>query len=143
MNKIAKMRFCDWALIVLTIVTLVSSIQLEATGSNSIMWVWLHILIATLFITLIGWHLFLHFKWRNWFNNLWRQKSPVTRWLGIFYFLTALSALVALCHWLVTYTHSTIGGIHGKIGFIFIALAIGHTVKRIKSPILTTKKPKK
>lgn len=138
MNKIAKMRSCDWTLIALTIVTLASSVQLEATGSLSIIWVWLHILIATLFIVLIGWHLFLHFKWKNWFNKLWRQKSPVTRWLGIFYFLTILSAIVALCHWLGTYTHS-----HGKNGFIFIAIAIGYTVKRIKSPILTPKKPNK
>lgn len=31
-----------------------------------------------------------------------------------------------------SFTHSPIGGVHGKIGFFMIILAIGHICKRIK-----------
>ncbi len=59
-------------------------------------------------------------------------KSRVTRWLAILAFLTFISAFIALVHWAGAYMHSPIGGIHGKIGLVFLVLAIGHTVKRIR-----------
>ncbi len=59
-------------------------------------------------------------------------KSRVTRWLAILAFLTFISAFIALVHWVGEYMHSPIGGIHGKIGLVFLVLAIGHTVKRIR-----------
>lgn len=140
MNKLSKMKLCDWVLIAATIVTLASSIQLEVTGSRLIPWVWIHIFIATVFIILIAWHLYLHFQWRNWVKMILKQKSPVTRWLGLFYILTIITALIAIIEWFCTYSHSTIGGIHGKIGFIFVAIVIGHTIKRLKSPVLKRKR---
>lgn len=135
-NKQSKMRLCDFMLIGLTIITLASSIQLEVTQCSSVSWVWFHLIIATAFIALIVWHLYLHFQNRNWFKMLSLQKKPVTRWLGIFCILTIISAIIAFLQWLTVYSHTTIGGIHGKIGFIFIALCIAHTIKRLKSPIL-------
>lgn len=132
MTKVKKLKICDWLLLVATVVMLASSIQLEAAGNSAVVWVWLHIIIGCLFFAGIIWHLYLHFNRESWIQRLRKQKSPVTRWLAILGVLTVVSAISALCHWADSYTHSSIGGWHGKIGFIFIAIAIGHTVKRIK-----------
>lgn len=94
--------------------------------------IWVHIGLGVLFFVLIGWHLYLHFNLQNWYTRLKRQKSPVTKWLAAFSALTLLTALAATIHMFITWHHSAIGGWHGKIGFVFLALAIGHVVKRIK-----------
>lgn len=132
MTKIGKLRLCDRMLVFATAFILASAIQLEATDSRSIVWALIHMIIVSLFFANVVWHLYLHFGWKLWVQRFRKQKSVVTRCLAIFALLTLISALVALFHWIGTYTHSPIGGIHGKIGFVFIALAIGHTVKRIK-----------
>ena len=131
MTKAKKLKICDWLLLVSIVVMLASSIQLEATGSRAVIWVWLHIIIGYLFFANIIWHLYLHFGWKSWLQKFRKRKTPATRWLAIFALLTIISALVAFFHWVGSYIHSPIGGLHGKIGFIFIAIAIGHTVKRI------------
>lgn len=132
MRKITKLRICNWLLATLTLITLASSLQLEALPCRCPFWVWTHIAIASIFMSLIVWHIYLHFGWKSWFSRFRTQKSPVTRWLAIFGTLTLLSAAIALTHWFTDYSHSSIGGVHGKIGFIFIILTIGHTIKRIK-----------
>ena len=132
MTKAKKLKICDWLLLVATAVMLASGIQLEATGSSAVIWVWLHILIGCLFFANIIWHLYLHFGWISWLQKFRKQKSPATRWLAFFALLTIISALIAIFHWVGSYIHSPIGGLHSKIGLIFIAIAIGHTVKRIK-----------
>lgn len=132
MTKGEKLKQCDWMLVFATTFILASGIQLEATDSRSITWVWIHVIIGCLFFANIIWHLYLHFGWKSWVQRLRKQKSPVTRCLAVFALLAIISAIVALFHWVGIYIHSPIGGIHGKIGFVFLALAIGHTVKRIK-----------
>lgn len=127
-----KVKLCDRLLLVTATLMLASSIQLEVTGSRIILWVWLHIVIGYCFFANIIWHLYLHFRWKSWIQKLSKQKSPVTRWLAIFALLTIISAIVAFFHWVGPYTHSSLGGLHGKIGFVFLLLAIVHTVKRIK-----------
>ncbi len=132
MSKVKKLRLCDWMLVFATALILTSGIQLEATGSRGLLWVWIHVIIGCLFFANIIWHLYLHFGWKSWIQRFRKQKSPVTRWLAVFALLTIISAFIALFHWIGSYTHSPIGGIHGKIGFVFLILVIGHTVKRIK-----------
>ena len=132
MTKVEKLRLCDSLLLLSTALMLASSIQLEATGSRAVMWVWLHVAVGICFFANIAWHLQLHFGWKNWVQRLAKQKSPVTRWLSVFAMLTLLSAVVAFFHWLGTRLHSPVGGIHGKLGFIFLILAIGHTIKRAR-----------
>lgn len=132
MSRVEKLRLCGWMLVFATTFILASSLQLEVTDSRSIVWVLIHVIIGSLFFANIVWHLYLHFGWKSWIQRLRKQKSPVTRWLAVFALFTLISALVALFHWIDTYTHSQVGAIHGKVGFVFIALAIGHTVKRIK-----------
>lgn len=131
MKKITKLKICDWSLLVVTILMLASSIQQEGWWIGMGL-VWVHIVIGVVFFLLIGWHLQLHFKWKNWFVRLKQQKSHVTKWLAAFGVLTLLTALVATVHVLNTLEHTTLGGVHGKFGFVFIALAIGHAIKRIK-----------
>lgn len=53
MTKAKKLKICDWLLLVTTVVMLASSIQLEATGSCAVIWVWLHIIIGCLFFASI------------------------------------------------------------------------------------------
>lgn len=132
MIKAKKLKICDWLLLVATVVMLASSIQLEATGSRAVVWVCLHIIVGCLFFANIIWHLYLHFGWKLWLQRLRKQKSPVTRLLAVFGLLTLISAIVASAHWIGSWTHSSLGGVHGKIGFVFVAIAIGHTAKRIK-----------
>lgn len=132
MKKSTQFRICNWSLLGLTLVALASGIQLEATHSQGLAWVWLHIVVCSLFTGAVIWHLALHFKWSGWFSKLRSQKSPVTRWMAVFGGLTLVTAIITTVHWLVTAIHSPIGGLHGKLGFIFMALAIGHTVGRIK-----------
>lgn len=132
MNKLAKLILCNRLLLLLTVATLVSGIQLEATHSSGVRAVWIHILVGAAFMTMIVWHLYLHFKWKSWIKRLRSQKSHVTHWLalsGAFAFATGIASAI---HWALTYVHAPLGGVHGKLGFLFIALAIGHAVKRIK-----------
>lgn len=131
MKKITKLRICDWQLLVITILMLASGIQQESWWLG-MGFVWVHIVLGIVFFLLIGWHLQLHFQWKNWFVRLKKQKSPVTKWLAGFGVLTLLTAIVSTIHVLNTLEHTTLGGVHGKFGFVFIVLAIGHTVKRIK-----------
>lgn len=132
MNKVRKLQLCNWLLLIITIVVLVSSIMLEATSSRYIVLVISHIIIASIFCALVVWHIYLNLHSGNWFRKFSKIKSPVTRILWWLFLITVLSAIVALVHWLGTYAHSPVGGVHGKIGFLMIAVAIGHTIKRIK-----------
>ncbi len=131
-KKIVKLKICNWTLLVLTIAILISGIQLEATQSSGIVAVWIHIVIGVLFMALVGYHIFLHFGERNWFSLFAKQKSPVTRILWWLSLLTLITGIIAVIHWLATFTHSIIGGIHGKLGFLMIIFSIGHICKRIK-----------
>lgn len=56
----------------------------------------------------------------------------LTKWMSVFGLLTLVSAIAATVHWILTDTHTGIGGIHGKIGLVFLILIVVHTAKRIK-----------
>ncbi|MDE6049134.1 MAG: hypothetical protein K2G09_05515 [Paramuribaculum sp.] len=131
MTKAQKLKICDWTLAVLLPIVLASSVQLEATSSSGILPVIFHITVALPFMCLVVRHIFLHFKWKKWFTKFSKLKVP-TRILWWLYILTSISGIAAFIHWLIENDHSALGGAHGKIGFIMIAFAIGHTVRRIK-----------
>lgn len=130
MKKSLKLRLCVWTLVALTLVMLASSIQLEIISGAISAWVILHILVGAVFFALIGWHLQLHYQWRNWLRLLWRQKSSNTKWLTAIGLLTLLTAIIATAGWIASPEHSKIGAVHGKFGFLFIALALWHTICR-------------
>ena len=132
MKKITKLKVCNWSLLSLTIAILISRIQLEATHSNGITSVWIHILTGVLFMGMAAYHVYLHFGKSNWFLKFRKQKSQVTRILWWVALVTLVSGVTAIIHWVTTFTHSSIGGVHGKLGFLMIILSIGHITKRIK-----------
>lgn len=132
MKKAAQFKLCNWSLVGLAILTLVSSIQLEVSGDARGIPVWLHIIVATLFVAFIIFHIELHFQWKNWFSRFSNVKSPVTRILWWLFIFTALTGIISLCLWIYSPAHYHFGAVHGKIGFVMIALAVGHTLKRIK-----------
>lgn len=131
MSKILRLRRCDWGLLALTLLTLASGIQLEGWWLG-MGWIWAHIAIGSVYMALVIWHLWLHFGRRGWIGCLRRQKSAVTKWLAVFCLLTLVTALMATVHMLVTWHHAAIGGWHGKIGFVFIALATAHAAGRFR-----------
>lgn len=132
MDKKTELRVCDWSLLTMTIAVLISSIQLEVTGGRALTWVWVHVVVCSLFMALIVRHIYLHFKWRNWKTGLFGRSRRLTKWMSIFGLLTLVSAIAATLHWIFTDTHTGIGGIHGKIGLVFLILIVVHTAKRIK-----------
>ncbi len=132
MKQLKKLKICNWTLLIFGILILSSGIQLEATGSSGILPVWIHVIIGLIFSGLVFFHIYLHFKWKNWFSMFNKIKSRVTRILWYAYVITFVLGVIAWIRWMAVGQHSVLGGVHGKIGFIFIALAIGHTVKRVK-----------
>lgn len=137
MNRKFKLRVCDWLLTVAMVLILASGIQLEALYGESVLWIWIHIVLGIIFFSLIAWHLQSHFQWRNWLRLLWKQKSTNTKWLTATVILTLVSAIICTIGWLASPEHSKIGAVHGKFGFILIALSIWHTAHRLKSLVPT------
>ncbi len=72
MTKPQKLKFCNRTLLILTLIVLASGIQLEATDSKSITFVWIHIILAGAFILFCTWHIALNLKWGNCSKNLQR-----------------------------------------------------------------------
>lgn len=132
MNKITKLKICDWSLLILTIAILISGIHLEATHSSGLASVMIHIIIGLLFTGMAAYHIFLHFSHSMWFTQIRRQKNQLTRILWWVSLITLITGIIASAHWLATFKHAPIGGVHGKIGFLMILLSSGHIIKRIK-----------
>lgn len=132
MKKITKLKWCDWGLLALSIIILLSGIQLEVLHGETVSWIWIHIAIGILFIALCGWHIWLHFGASNWFSRFHKQKNQVTRILWWVSLATFITGLIAMFHWIGEYGHSPIGGLHGKLGFLMMIFVAGHVAKRIK-----------
>lgn len=139
MKKILKLKIDDWTLLILWVLILVSSIGLEAHLLDSTNWVWTHIIIGSLFIGFIIWHISLHFTiMKNAFKSKDRKKKkPLHPWMCAFLLLTAVTAIVTTIHWLTVHLHTTIGGVHGKLGFILLILTLIHIYKKRKFYTLT------
>ena len=131
MTKLQRLRICDWTLAVMLPVVLASGIQLEATSSGGIISVVLHVVVSVTFMCLIIRHIYLLFQWKKWLTKFSKLKVP-TRILWWLYVATFATGIATLIHWLIANTHTPLGGIHGKIGFLMIAFAIGHTLRRLK-----------
>lgn len=129
MNKIKKLKISNWTLLIIYILTLVSSLQLETAGNASRLWVILHLIVATSFLAVIIWHIYLHFRWDNWRRLLKGKKKGILKWMSIFCLLVILSAVIATIDWYIKGVHTGPGAIHGKIGFIFLIAVVIHLIK--------------
>ena len=126
---------------------LISGIQLEIIHSSGDLSVWLHIIIGLLFMALVGVHIYLHFGRSNWFARFSNLKSQATRILWWLTIITLITGLATAVRWILTNTHTLLGGVHGKLGFLMIILSIFHVVKRLnffksKKHIMTSSRKK-
>ena len=129
MYLIKKLKISNWTLLIIYILTLVSSLQLEIAGNASRLWVILHLIVDTSFLAVIVWHIYLHFRWDNWRRLLKGKKKGILKWMSIFCLLVILSAVIATIDWYIKGVHTGPGAIHGKIGFIFLIAVVIHLIK--------------
>lgn len=125
MKKNQQLKICNWSLAAFAIVMLASGIQLEITGWEAAAWVWVHIAMGAAMAGVAVWHLWLHYRAR-WGQLFSRQSRPKVKFMTVFLILTTVTGLIATAQWLPTGVPTHIGGIHGKLGFIFLFLTITH-----------------
>ena len=139
MEKKTQSRICNWSLLVLAILMLASGIQMEASfgadflGFSFPVYMVFHVIVALLMTTAVIWHIWLHFSWKEWVKRFSALKRMDTKILAVVAVLVLVSGIVALLVLLFNgMQHNGLGGVHGKIGFIFIAIGIYHIVRRVR-----------
>ena len=139
MEKKTQSRICNWSLLVLAILMLASGIQMEACfgadflGFSFPVYMVFHVIVALLMTTTVIWHIWLHFSWKEWVKRFSALKRMDTKILAAVAVLVLVSGIVALLVLLFNgMQHNGLGGVHGKIGFIFIAIGIYHIVRRVR-----------
>ena len=86
MKFLAKLKICNWSLLIASVMMLASSIQLEATRSRSALFVGIHVLIGLIFCVLVLSHVYLHFKVSNWFLKFNKLKKLLLEFSGTYFF---------------------------------------------------------
>lgn len=129
MKPTARLRLCNRWLGCTLIIMLASGIQLEATSGKFIWSVWIHIITGIALTVFSFYHIFLHYRLANWFLRFAKNRNTATRILWWTFLLTTISGIAATAIWLAGYNHSHLGAIHGKFGFLMIAVSIVHIVR--------------
>lgn len=132
MKVATKFKLCNRSLALLLVVMLASGIQLEATGGVYAWSVWAHIIIGLIFTALCIYHIYLHYKFSNWFSRFAKNRNTITKILWWVFLFTAVSGIAATVIWIGDSAHSILGGIHGKIGFLMIVVAVIHALRHKK-----------
>lgn len=148
MNKVSTFKVCNLLLMTFAVLSLASSIQMEACGGKSLFgfpfatWMYLHCILGTLMFILVIEHLYLYFGKRNWITKVKGLKRQ-TKWLCVIFVILLFISIVAFIRTMIFTTHSPIGAVHGKIGFLFMLFCIRHIAKRwkwVKKQIFKSKK---
>jgi len=138
MEKIKKMKIANTALVVLLPLMLFSSVLMEVLKGGpfaGIPFVWIaiaHVVTGIVMAACVLWHLYLHFGVKGWLKKFGMVKSRPTKINAVIATITLISGIIAMAHFFPELQHGPVGGIHGKIGLLFIIFAIGHTAKRWK-----------
>ena len=139
MEKKTQSGICNWSLLVLATLILVSGIQMEACfgadflGISFPVYMAFHVVVALLMTAVVIWHIWLHFNWKEWVKRFEALKRVDTKILAVVAVLVLVSGIVALLVLLFNgIQHNGVGGVHGKIGFGFVALGIYHIIRRIR-----------
>ncbi len=132
MNTSQKLIFCNRWLGCILLLMLASGIQLEATSGRYIWSVWFHIILGIILTALSLYHISLHYRSGNWFSRFAKNRNTGTRILWWTFLLTAVSGVAATVIWTDGYGHSHLGAVHGKIGFLMVAVAIIHIAGHIR-----------
>lgn len=127
-----RLRRCNRWLGLTLLLMLVSGIQLEATSGRYLWSVWVHIILGIVLTALSLRHIYLHYRKGNWFARFAKNRSTLTRVLWWVFLLTAVTGLAATVGWLDGFNHSTLGGVHGKIGFVMVLLGVVHAVRHLR-----------
>lgn len=132
-NVSPAMRFkrCNRWLGITLLLMLASGIQLEATSGRYLWSVWIHIILGTVLTALSLRHIYLHYRKGNWFARFAKNRNTVTRVLWWTFLLTVVTGFAATVGWLDGFNHSTLGGVHGKIGFVMVLLGVVHAVRHL------------
>ena len=133
MKPALKLKLCNRRLGWLLTLTLASAIQLEITSGKYAWSVWVHIALGIALTILSCYHIYLHYRRGNWFSRFAKNKNTVTRIVWWTFLLTAITGIAATVIWLDGYTHSHLGAVHGKIGFLMVLTAIIHAVRHRKN----------
>lgn len=126
--------WCNASLIVVAVLMLVSSIQMEALAGDDLWGIsftaltFIHAGCGVAMFSLVAWHLYLHFGNLEWLKKL-GKSVKLTKALAIFGSVCLASGLFILIYMLSTFEHNLVGAIHGKIGFVFLALGAFHIIK--------------
>lgn len=139
MDKKTQYSVCNWSLLIFSILMLISGIQMEASfgadflGISFPVYMGFHVIVALLMTAAVIWHIWLHFNWKEWVKRFYALKRVDTEILAIVAVLVLVSGIVAL---LVLFfngmQHNGVGGVHGKIGYVFLAVGLYHIIKRIR-----------
>ena len=132
--KATQLVWCNGVLIIVAVLMLVSSIQMEALGGDDLLGIsftaltFIHTGFGIAMFSLVAWHLYLHFGGLEWLKKL-GKSVQLTKTLAIFGSVCLASGLFILVYMLSTFEHNLFGAIHGKIGFVFLALGVLHIAK--------------
>ena len=136
MTKANKLKICNITLLLVALPMLISSIQMEVSGGKPLAnfgfaeYMAIHAVLGSVMIGLLLTHLYLHFGWQHWPQKIKKLKNKPTKLLCACFLLMLVSGIVSFLHNVASMSHSIIGAIHGKIGFVFLAICIGHIIKR-------------
>lgn len=131
-NPSFRLKICNRTLGITLLLMLVSGIQLEATSGRYVWTVWLHIMLGILLTVLSLYHIYLHYRKSNWFTRFAKNRNTSTCILWWVFLLTAVTGFAATIIWLCGNGHTPLGGVHGKIGFLMVIVAIIHAVRHIR-----------
>lgn len=133
-----KLKICNISLLAITPAVLATSIILEAShgaallGLKSNVWVIIHLVAVFAMTGLVCWHLRMNWgKISGWAKKITGKASGASKTLTILIALNVLTGIFAIPQWLI-HGHSPIGGVHGKIGFLFILVCLIHTIRHRK-----------
>ena len=132
MKPAVKLKVCNRWLGCVLLLMLISGIQLEVTSGQYLWPVWAHIILGMVLTVLSLYHIFLHYRFGNWFSRFATHRNSATRILWWIFQLTAVSGVAATVIWLDGHEHSHLGAIHGKIGFLMVVLAVIHIARHIR-----------
>lgn len=131
-NPSSRLILCNRTLGITLLLMLASGIQLEATSGRYPCSIWVHIILGILLTVLSLYHIYLHYRKSNWFARFAKNRNTSTRILWWMFLLTAVTGIAATIDWLLHNQHTPLGGVHGKIGFLMVIVAIIHAVRHIR-----------
>lgn len=130
---------CNIMLLILAFFMIASSILLECLHGEA--WgnirfsaiVWIHVAVSSCFLLLAAYHIYLHWgtPWQ-WSKGYKACRNKPTRFLACIFLVVLATGVLSIFCFTNGVQHTTIGGVHGKIGLIAALISILHGIKRFR-----------